>query len=36
MRPPAEGVRFVAANGEEIGNYGRKVVSFTPFARRAT
>ena len=26
--PRAEGVRFVAANGGEIGNYGRKVIEF--------
>ena len=26
--PKAEGVRFVAANGEDIGNYGRKVIEF--------
>ena len=24
------GVRFFAANGEEIGNYGRKVIQFVP------
>ena len=25
-----KGVRFFAANGEEIGNYGRKVIQFVP------
>ena len=25
-----EGVRFTAANGEEIGNYGRKKIDFEP------
>jgi ribosomal protein L15 len=36
-RPAAQGVKFVAANGEEIGNYGRKTVEFRPipFARQA-
>ena len=34
-KPKAEGVKFVAANGEEIGNYGRKVVDFVPFAWQA-
>ena len=35
-----EGVRFAAANGGEMGNYGRKMVEFIPrtelgFTRRA-
>jgi hypothetical protein len=34
-KPAADGVRFVAANGEEIGNYGRKEVNFLPFAWQA-
>jgi hypothetical protein len=34
-KPAAEGVKFVAANGEEIGNYGRKLVDFVPFAWQA-
>jgi hypothetical protein len=34
-KPAAPGVRFVAANGEEIGNYGRKEVNFLPFAWQA-
>ena len=35
VRPAAEGVKLVAANGEEIGNYGRKGVNFMPFAWQA-
>ena len=32
IRAPEEGVRFVAADGAEIGNYGRKDVQFIPAA----
>ena len=36
-RPATPGVRFVATNGEELGNYGPKVVEFSavPFAWQA-
>ena len=35
VKPAAAGVKFVAANGKEIGNYGRKEVNFLPFAWQA-
>jgi hypothetical protein len=30
MMEKQEGVRFQGANGSELGNYGRKAVSFDP------
>jgi hypothetical protein len=30
MMEKQEGVRFQGANGSELGNYGRKTVSFDP------
>jgi hypothetical protein len=35
LKPKLEGVKFVAANGEELGNYGRRSINFVPFARQA-
>ena len=30
-----KGVRFFAASGEEVGNYGRKVIQFGPMEEEA-